>query len=137
MPVLGLGGFFFRARDPGALRDWYREVLGVGNGCGADAEGQTHDWCWSPAPGPLVFEPFAADSDYFKADRAYMLNLRVSELDALLADLRARGVSIETRAEWDDQGIGRFARLHDPEGNPIELWEPPTPARADRVPQAL
>lgn len=125
MPVIGLGGFFFRARDPGALRDWYRDALGVGNGCGADAAGQRDEWSWSTEPGPIVFEPFPADSDYFAADRAYMLNLRVRDLDSLLEQLNARGVAIETRAEWDNQGIGRFARIHDPEGNPIELWEPP------------
>ena len=54
-----------------------------------------------------------------------MLNLRVSGLDALIADLRAHGVAVETRAEWDNPETGRFARIHDPEGNPIELWEPP------------
>lgn len=124
MPVTGLGGFFFRARDPAAMRDWYREVLGVGNGCG-EGPGDRPDWAWSPEPGPIVFEPFKADSDYFAADSAYMLNLRVSDLDSLLEQLNARGVAIETRAEWDNQGIGRFARIHDPEGNPIELWEPP------------
>ncbi|OQW45879.1 MAG: glyoxalase [Proteobacteria bacterium SG_bin6] len=123
MPVTGLGGFFFRARDPGALRDWYRDALGVGNGCGEGAD--RLDWAWSPESGPLIFEPFPADSDYFAADRAYMLNLRVRDLDSLLEQLNARGVAIETREAWDSQGLGRFARIHDPEGNPIELWEPP------------
>lgn len=125
MPVIGLGGFFFRAHDPAALRDWYREALGVGNGCGEDAEGQSHEWCWSTEPGPIVFEPFKADSDYFAADRAYMLNLRVRDLDSLLEQLNAAGIAIETRDEWDSPETGRFARIHDPEGNAIELWEPP------------
>ena len=53
-----------------------------------------------------------------------MINLRVTDMDDLLADLRAAGIEVETREEWDSGGIGRFARIHDPEGNPIELWEP-------------
>jgi predicted enzyme related to lactoylglutathione lyase len=54
-----------------------------------------------------------------------MLNLRVDNIDALIAALGNAGIAVETRAEWDQAGVGRFARLHDPEGNPIELWEPP------------
>ncbi len=55
-----------------------------------------------------------------------MINLRVSGLDALLESLRSAGIEIITEAEWDDPAVGRFARIHDPEGNPIELWEPPS-----------
>ena len=70
------------------------------------------------------FAPFAADTDYFAADRQWMLNLRVDDLDGLCATLRAAGIEIITKPEWNAPGIGRFARLHDPEGNAIELWEP-------------
>ncbi len=123
--VLGIGGFFFRSRDPDALAGWYREHLGVGAGCGTGPDGETSEWFWQVQAGPLVFAPFAADSDYFAADKPFMLNLRVSGLDALLARLAAAGIEAERRAEWDSPETGRFARIHDPEGNAIELWELP------------
>ncbi len=83
---------------------------------------------WPQQAGPTVFAPFRQDSDYFPADRQWMLNLRVDDLDALLARLREAGVEIVTNADWDTPQTGRFARIHDPEGNPIELWEPPAGA---------
>jgi predicted enzyme related to lactoylglutathione lyase len=125
MPVLGMGGLFFRARDPQALSAWYKERLGVGGGCAAPGTGEVNEWVWSTLGGPMVFAPFKETTDYFAADRQFMINLRVSELDALLESLRAAGVEIETREEWDAPETGRFARIHDPEGNAIELWEPP------------
>ena len=79
------------------------------------------------AAGPTVFAPFPRDSDYFETDRAVMLNFRVDDLDALLAQLAQADIPAQTRAEWNSE-IGRFARIHDPEGNPIELWEPAGPA---------
>ena len=116
MGVTGIGGIFFRAKDPKALGGWYAEHLGVGAG----------QWgVWHPEAGPSVFSPFAADTDYFPADRQWMLNLRVSGIDALLDSLRKAEIEVMTKAEWDDPTTGRFARIHDPEGNPIELWEPP------------
>ena len=115
MGVTGIGGFFFRARNPEALRAWYVAHLGDGS----VPYGQ-----WETQAGPTVFAPFAADTDYFAADRQCMLNLRVDDLDGLCATLRAAGIDIITRPEWNAPGIGRFARLHDPEGNAIELWEP-------------
>jgi predicted enzyme related to lactoylglutathione lyase len=125
MPVLGIGGFFWRAKDPEGLKSWYRDVLGVGAGFGTDAEGNSSDWFWHPEPGPVVFEPFKESTDYFAADRQFMLNLRVRDLDSLLEQLNASGVEVITKAEWDSPETGRFARIHDPEGTPIELWEPP------------
>jgi len=125
MPVIGLGGFFFRAQDPEALTAWYRETLGVGGGCGKGEDGETSDWFWYPEPGPVVFSPFAAGTDYFAADKQVMLNFRVRDLDGLLEQLNAAGIAITTKDEWDTPETGRFARIHDPEGNPIELWEPP------------
>ena len=71
-----------------------------------------------------MFAPFPIDSEYFPADRRYMLNLRVDDLPALIATLNAAGIATETRAEWDGP-YGQFARIHDPEGNPVELWQPP------------
>ncbi|QNE32656.1 VOC family protein [Sphingomonas sp. NBWT7] len=125
MPVLGIGGLFFRARDPDALSAWYRTHLGVGAGCDATGDGAANEWFWQTQGGPMVFAPFRADSDYFAADKAWMLNLRVSDLAGLVASLAASGIAAETRAEWDSPETGRFARIHDPEGNAIELWEPP------------
>lgn len=122
MPVLGMGGYFFRARDPEALKAWYRDVLGVGGGIGTDpATGHTNEWVWYPAAGPMVFEPFKADTDYFAAEKQAMINLRVSDLGGLLASLRDRGIAISQEQEME--GLGKFARIHDPEDNPIELWE--------------
>ena len=123
MPVIGMGGYFFRARDPEGLKTWYREHLGVGGGCGTDASGQSNEYVWFTQGGPMVFEPFRESSDYFAADKQTMINLRVQGLDALLERLRAAGIDIITKPEWDTE-IGRFARIHDPEGNAIELWEP-------------
>jgi predicted enzyme related to lactoylglutathione lyase len=127
MPVLGMGGLFFRAKDPEALSAWYVKHLGVGGGCVSDPAAEPNEWVWATLGGPMVFAPFKADSDYFAADKAFMINLRVSDLDGLMADLRAANVDIITKAEWDHTDIGRFARIHDPEGNAIELWEPPVP----------
>jgi len=124
MPVIGMGGYFFRAKDPAALKSWYRDHLGVGSGCGTDEKGDTNEWVWFTQGGPMVFEPFKQDSDYFPAEKQAMINLRVSDLDGLLSRLRAAGIEVITREEWDAMGIGRFARIHDSEGNPVELWEP-------------
>lgn len=124
MPVLGFGGYFFRASDPAALKAWYKEHLGVGGGMGTDDAGQSNEWVWFAKGGPTVFEPFSMTSDYFPAEKQVMINLRVSDMEGLLAGLRAAGIEVTTKEEWDAAGIGRFARVHDPEGNPIELWEP-------------
>lgn len=128
MPVLGIGGFFFRARDPDALAAWYRTHLNVGAGCVGDPGAAPAEWSWMAQGGPVIFAPFAHDTDYFAADKVYMLNLRVSDLDELLAGLKAADIAIITKPEWDDPMTGRFARIHDPEGNAIELWEPPVQA---------
>ncbi len=114
--VTGIGGLFVRSRDPDALRLWYVTHLGIG-----DADGPV----WMQAAGPTVFMPFAADSDYFAPDKAMMLNLRTDDLDGLLARLRGEGIEAITEPGWDDPQTGRFARIHDPDGNPIELWQPP------------
>ena len=117
MAVTGIGGLFFRSKDPKALADWYVKHLGVG-------PSEDHPWIWPQQAGPTVFAPFKADSDYFPADRQWMINFRVDDLDGLIASLKAAGIEVLTKAEWDAPEVGRFARIHDPEGNPIELWEP-------------
>lgn len=118
MPVLGFGGYFRRAKDPTAMKAWYLKHLGIG-------PSKPEDHVWMAGGGPVVFEPFPQDSTYFAAENQVMVNFRVSEMDALIAELRAAGIDVETRAEWDHPDYGRFARIHDPEGNPIELWQPP------------
>ncbi|MDP3377715.1 MAG: VOC family protein [Brevundimonas sp.] len=122
MAVTGIGGFFFRADDPTALAEWYLKHLGVGAPPGV--------FIWDQQAGPTVFAPFKFDSDYFAADKRWMLNLRVDDLDGLIASLKAAGIEVLTKAEWDAPEVGRFARIHDPEGNPIELWEPAAAAAA-------
>ena len=125
MPVHGIRGLFFRAKDPDALSAWYREHLGVGAGCAAPDAGEANEWYWQASGGPTVFAPFKSDTDYFADDKAFMINLRVSGLDEIIAGLEAAGIAVTTKADWDDPAVGRFARVHDPEGNPIELWQPP------------
>src|SRR5688572_16865284 len=123
MTVVGMGGYFFRAKDPAGLKAWYRENLGVGGGIGTDpVTGHSNEYVWYCEGGPMVFEPFKADSDYFATDKQAMINLRVRDLDGLVARLRAAGIAITQEQEME--GVGRFARVHDPEGNAIELWEP-------------
>ncbi|HEU0045726.1 VOC family protein [Sphingomonas sp.] len=125
MPVLGIGGLFFRARDPDALNAWYRQHLNIGAGCASDPTETSSEWYWQAQGGLTVFAPFKADTDYFAADKQWMLNLRVSDIDALIAGLTAAGIEVVTKPDWDDPQTGRFARIHDPEGNAIELWQPP------------
>ena len=115
--VTGIGGIFFRAHDPAALNDWYRTHLDVT---------QPDVAVWMQDAGPTVFSPFNANTDYFAADKQWMLNLRVDDLPGLIAQLQSAGIAVETRADWDGDGAyGHFARIHDPEGTPIELWQPP------------
>ena len=115
--VLGFGGLFIRSQNPEAMAKWYETHLGI-LPVPTSAEGQV----WMQQAGPTVFSPFKADTDYFAADKQFMLNFRVGNLDKMLAQLREAG--IEITQEMEMEGIGRFARIHDPEMNPIELWEP-------------
>jgi catechol 2,3-dioxygenase-like lactoylglutathione lyase family enzyme len=126
MPVLGVGGIFFRSRDPETLSAWYREHLDVGAGCAAEGTGDADEWSWNVQGGPLVFAPFEAGTDYFTADKQFMLNFRVRDLPGLIVQLAADGIEVIVKADWNSPETGSFARIHDPEGNPIELWEPPT-----------
>lgn len=117
--VQGIGGFFYRAKDPEGLTKWYQDHLGIN-----PAPQNMEMMPWISEAGVTVFSPFAADTDYFSEDKQFMLNFRVGDLDAMLAQLKDAGIEISHETAMD--GIGRFARIHDPEGTPIELWEPAT-----------
>jgi predicted enzyme related to lactoylglutathione lyase len=113
--VLGIGGYFLRASDPAALGAWYRDCLGLD----ADEHG-----LWSQEAGPTGFAPFPSDTEYFGSrTQQTMLNFRVRDLDAMLAQLRARGAAVDAETQ-DMAGVGRFGWVADPEGNRIELWQP-------------
>ena len=77
---------------------------------------------WVSESGVTVFSPFDADTDYFAADKTSMLNFRVADLAAMIAQLKSADIEVSHESEMES--IGRFARIHDPEGNTIELWEP-------------
>jgi predicted enzyme related to lactoylglutathione lyase len=117
--VLGIGGVFFKARDPAALASWYHENLGV-----PVEPGQTYGTLKSVAANePTVFATFPVDTAYFgRVSASFMINFRVRSLDAMLEQLRAAGAHVEARIEEYD--YGRFGWATDPEGNRIELWEP-------------
>lgn len=113
--VLGIGGYFLRAADPAALGAWYRECLGLET----DENGS-----WQQEPGQTVFATFESDTDYFGSrTQQTMLNFRVRDLEAMLAQLRAKGADVAGDPQ-DMEGVGRFGWVIDPEGNRIELWEP-------------
>ena len=116
--VEGIGGFFFKAQDPKALAQWYADHLGVG--VTPTDYGQEP---WQQAAGPTAFAPFPATTKYFgRAEQAFMLNFRVRNLDAMVAQLRRAGIVVDVDPEKYPNGL--FARLADPEGNPIQLWQP-------------
>ena len=116
--VTGIGGLFFRSKNPTPMAEWYRRHLGI-DLVPADY-GQNP---WMQEAGPTVFAPFPQDSEYFgDPTKQWMINFRVRDLDAMVKQLRAAKIDVSVDAETYPNG--RFARLHDPEGNPIQLWEP-------------
>jgi predicted enzyme related to lactoylglutathione lyase len=119
--VTGIGGFFFRAHDPKALALWYQQHLGV-----ALAPSSYEASVWEQEAGPTVFDPQPETSKLFgDAHKFWMLNFRVRDLDKMAAQLRAAGIKVVIDPE--SYPNGRFANLHDPEGNPIALWQPKLP----------
>jgi len=118
--VLGIGGLFFRSEDPKGLSKWYEAHLGI-----SPVPTSYEQKPWYQEAGPSVFAPFSKDTKYFgKPEQSWMVNFRVADLKAMVAQLRASGVSVEDPKSYPN---GEFARLYDPEGNPIELWEPKDP----------
>jgi len=114
--VLGIGGFFFRAKDPTGLAEWYQIHLGID-----PAPTSSTMKPWITEEGVTIFSPFDEGTDYFPDGHTFMLNFRVESLDAALKELAEAGIEGGEVANMD--GVGLFARIHDPEGNPIELWE--------------
>jgi predicted enzyme related to lactoylglutathione lyase len=121
--VTGLGGFFFKSQDPTTLRNWYREHLGIES----QAWGAVFPWRDNDNPdieGATAWNLFREQNDYFApSEKPFMINYRVENLVALLELLKAEGV--EQVGEMQDSEYGKFAWVMDPEGNKIELWEPP------------
>jgi glyoxylase I family protein len=116
--VAGIGGLFFRAHDPKALGNWYQQHLGIA--LTPTSEGGI---VWQQEAGPTAFSPFPEKSGYFgDPTKVWMVNFRVHDLDKMVAQLRTAGIEVKDPESYPN--IGRFAHLHDPEGNPIELWQP-------------
>jgi glyoxylase I family protein len=119
--VTGIGGVFFRARDPKELTSWYEKHLGI------DITEKT----WTQRAGLTVFSPFKRDTDYFgRSEQQWMICFRVEDLIAFVAQLTASGIDVIQNDDWNSE-VGTFARIHDPEGNPIELWEPSEQSRGE------
>lgn len=116
--VTGIGGFFFRAHDPKALGQWYQDHLGI-----TVIPKSSGDSAWTQQAGPTAFAPFPEATKYFgDPAKQWMMNFRVSDLDKMAAQLEAAGITV--KVDPTAYPNGRFAHLHDPEGNPIELWQP-------------
>jgi glyoxylase I family protein len=113
--ITGIGGFFFRSKDPKALGLWYEKHFGINS--------METGYIWDQEAGPTVFSPFAQDTDYFgNGSQQFMLNFRVRDLDGLLTELKAENVLIDEKRM--NESYGKFAWVYDPDGNKIELWEP-------------
>jgi len=125
--VTGIGGVFLKAKDPKALGQWYKRHLGIDV---QDWGGATFQWQTSEHPNPdgvTVWSLFPADTDYFNPSPSpFMVNYRVEDLHALLNVLREEGCTVDDKTEESE--FGKFGWVMDPEGNRVELWEPPAGA---------
>ena len=121
--VTGIGGVFFKSKDPKALASWYQKHLGINFG---DQLYVGFKWInphHPTAPGTTAFSFFKQDTTYFKpSDKEFMINFRVKNLKELLGELKKEGVTIV--GEMEEFDYGKFGWVMDPEGNKIELWEP-------------
>jgi glyoxylase I family protein len=116
--VTGIGGLFFRARDHVTLGRWYQEHLGI-----TLTPSSYDELPWRQEAGPSGVSPFPQDTDYFgDPQQMWMVNFRVRDLDDMTAQLRAAGIAVDLDPQLYPNG--RLARLYDPEGNSVELWQP-------------
>ncbi len=116
--VTGIGGIFFRAKEPPKLAAWYEQHLGIPGVPQTYEEGS-----WWQDEGPTVFDPFNDDNEYLaRYGKPWILNFRVRDLDAMVRQLQAAGIDVKVDPEQYPNG--RFASLFDPEENPIQLWQP-------------
>jgi predicted enzyme related to lactoylglutathione lyase len=116
--VTGIGGMFFRARDPKVLSQWYQDNLGI-----TVIPQSANDQPWTQEAGPTAFQPFPEKTSYFgDLTKQWMINFRVADLDKMARQLEAAGIAV--KVDPTTYPNGRFAHTHDPEGNPIELWQP-------------
>jgi predicted enzyme related to lactoylglutathione lyase len=130
--VIGVGGIFFRSPDPAKLGDWYRDVLGIS----VESWGDTRGTSFAPGDMPpnsfTVWSAFTKDTQYFgNSGQAYMINLVVDDLELVLSKVSAAGGTV--LPDREDADYGRFGWIKDPDGNRVELWEPPAtlPAEGD------
>jgi predicted enzyme related to lactoylglutathione lyase len=124
--VTGIGGIFFKSKDPNRLREWYRKHLGINS---ESWGGYAFKWSDDPrqGDGQTVWSIFPAETKYLEPSTApFMINFRVADLPQLLTQLRAEGVEVDPK--MDESEFGKFGWVMDPDGNRIELWEPPAPA---------
>ena len=121
--VTGIGGIFFKSKDPDKLREWYRTHLGIES----EKWGASFEWHDDPRAdsGSTAWNVFPADTKYFGAGtQSFMINFRVADLTSLLTQLRAEGVNVDDKS--DESEFGKFGWVTDPDGNRVELWEPPS-----------
>lgn len=115
--VTGIGGIFFKSKNPDGIAKWYQDMFGI-----LMTPQNYDDPPWQTEAGTTVFQPFSEDTEYFGGpDNSWMMNFRVDDLDAITERLKAAGHSYEYEGEFPN---GRFVKLLDPEGNAIQLWEP-------------
>ena len=117
--VTGIGGFFFRSRDPDGLAGWYRDRFGI-----EPVPKSYGGTPWRQQEGITVFAPFPQDSEMIgPPEKTWMINFRVDDLDVLLDKLRGEGVTVDPNVQ--DSEYGKFGWIMDPDGNRVELWQPP------------
>lgn len=122
--VTGIGGIFFKAKDPVALRAWYRTHLGIDVQSWGGAAFRWADADGNPTTGTTIWTVAEAGGDFFApSTSSFMVNYRVADLRALIQVLRSEGCRVLEKTE--DSEYGKFGWVIDPEGNKVELWEPP------------
>ena len=122
--VMGIGGIFFKAKHAAALQAWYKKHLGIDVQEWGGAAFRWTDEAGQPTAGTTIWSKGAADGDNFAPSKSsFMINYRVADLHAVLRALRAEGCNVIEKA--DDSEYGKFGWVMDPEGNKVELWQPP------------